>query len=146
MLDGDCMNISCHKFANLISSGLCLGHSKNESVGPKINIHPGHNSFTDLNRFSSRITLHLAPSTFPSALNSFLVPADKKYPHSMMLPSQKVIVGQCVQAGLHCQFSAAHCIFRPKSSVSSDQRIFIQMFAFNSGFLYATLHKYQILG
>ncbi|MEQ2237621.1 hypothetical protein ILYODFUR_025007 [Ilyodon furcidens] len=43
-------------------------------------------SFTASKRFPSRIVLYFAPSTFPSALTSFLVPAEEKHPCCVVLP------------------------------------------------------------
>ncbi|MEQ2297424.1 hypothetical protein AMECASPLE_034546 [Ameca splendens] len=58
-----------------------------------VNLHHSLKSFAASKRFSSRIVLYLAPPIFPSALNSFPIPAGEKYPHSMLLPLTCFIVG-----------------------------------------------------
>lgn len=47
---------------------------------------PRSQGSADWNRFSSRVTLYLAPSVLPSTLISFPVPEEVKLPYNSMLP------------------------------------------------------------
>ena len=96
---------SYHRFSIGLRSGLWLGHSKTFKCFPlnhssvalavclrslscwKLNLCPSLKSLEDWNRFPSRISPYLAPST------SFPVPADEKHPYSMMLPPPCFTVG-----------------------------------------------------
>ena len=101
---------SCHRFSIGFRSGLWLGHSNticfvlNPSIVAlalwlaslscwKVNLRPSLKSYVDSNRFSSKISLYLAPSIFPSTLTIFPVPAEEKHPQSMMLLPPYLTVG-----------------------------------------------------
>ncbi|MEQ2286046.1 hypothetical protein AMECASPLE_038205 [Ameca splendens] len=57
----------------------------------KVNLHPSIQSSAVSTRFSSRIVLDLAPSSFPSTVISFPVPAEEKHPLNMMPPQISTI-------------------------------------------------------
>ena len=90
----------------------------------KMYLHPSLRSWALWSRFSSRISLYLAPFIFPSILTSLPVPAAEKQPHSMMLPPPCCIV--VMVSGF---LQASHLAIRPKSasSVSSEQSILFLM-------------------
>ena len=123
-------------------SGLWLGHSRtfrNLSLSYscvvlavclgllscwKVNLHPSLRSWTLWSRFSSRISLYIAPFIFPSILTSLHVPAAEKHPHSMILRPP------CFSVGMVSGLLQMWCMtFRPKSSIflSSYQRILFLM-------------------
>ncbi|MEQ2182558.1 hypothetical protein GOODEAATRI_023513 [Goodea atripinnis] len=55
------------------------------------------------NRFSSRISLYLAPSIFPSSLTSYLIPDKEKQLHCIILPPPCLTVGM-VWSGCYLVF------------------------------------------